>query len=73
MIKLNSEVEVTFDLEAYVSWEQKALSVTFVELCSTTGLHLQFKSNRLLIKGDVGEVAGAVDLVKQKIEEYKPK
>lgn len=72
MIKLNSDVEVTFELENRLNWELKALSEAFIQLCSTTGLHLQFKSNRLLIKGDVGEVAGAVDLVKQKIEEYKP-
>lgn len=73
MIKLNSDVEVTFELENRLNWELKALSEAFIHLCSTTGLHLQFKRDRLLIKGDVGEVAGAADLVKQKIEEYKPK
>lgn len=73
MIRLNNIVEVTFELENRLNWELIALSNAFVDLCSTTDLHLQFKSDRLLIKGGVGQVSAAVDLVKQKIEEYKPK
>ncbi len=73
MIKLNNEIEVTFQLENHVRWEQDALRNAFLDLCSTTDLHLQFKSDRLLIKGDVEQVAAAVELTKQKIAEYKPK
>lgn len=73
MIKLNNEVEVTFQLESHVRWEQDALRDAFIELCSTTDLHLQFKSDRLLIKGDVDQVSSAVEMTKEKILQSKPK
>lgn len=73
MIKLNDDVVVRFQLENYDEWEQQALLDAFNELCSTTNLYLQLKSDRLLITGGVNEVANATNSVKQKIEEYKPK
>ncbi len=73
MIKLINDIEVVFQLENHLCWEQDALQKAFLELGSTTDLHLQLNSARLLIKGEVGKVIAAIDLTKQKIAECKPK
>lgn len=73
MIELNNEVEVTIQLQSPARWESEAMVAAFVRLCDTTGLHLQFKSDRLLIKGPISQVADAIGVAQQVISEHKPK
>lgn len=63
MITVYSEVEVSyhFDKNNKDEWRRVILAVDYVS--QNTPLHMEFNDKRLLIKGDVKEVAPANDAV----------